>query len=101
MITTKEIKQRSIIAAIEKYKKEIELILISNAIILAADEGKFMIYFDAKAAKIKRDTWTAILNAFDNVGFKTGIKNEKLLISWFSDLEEIDLLENYEKERPY
>lgn len=99
MITAKEIKQRSIIAAIEKYKKEIEL--ISNAITLAADEGKFMIYFDAKAAKIKRDIWTAILNVFDNAGFKTGIKNDKLLITWFSDLKEIDLLEDYEKERPY
>lgn len=60
-----------------------------------------MIYFDAKAAKIRRDIWSSILNVFDNMGFRTGIKNEKLLITWFSNLSEIDLLENYEKERPY
>lgn len=49
MINAKEIKQRAIIASIEKYEHEIDL--ISDAIKKAADEGKFMIYFGPRFIK--------------------------------------------------
>ena len=99
MIDARDIKQKSIIAAIEVYRQEIDL--VSDAISQAASRGEFMLYFDAKRAGIKRNTWTSILNVLNNAGFKTGIKDEKLLITWFSDLANIDLLEDYAKERPY
>lgn len=99
MIDARDIKQKSIIAALEVYKKEIDL--VSDAISQSASRGEFMLYYDAKKAGIKRNTWTAILNVLDNAGFKTGIKDEKLLITWFSDLASINLLEDYAKERPY
>ena len=99
MIDARDIKQKSIIAAIEVYRQEIDL--LSDAISQAASRGEFMLYFDAKKAGIKRNTWTSILNVLNNAGFKTGIKDEKLLITWFSDLANIDLLEDYAKERPY
>lgn len=99
MIDARDIKQKSIIAAIEVYRQEIDL--VSDAISQAASRGEFMLYFDAKKAGIKRNTWTSILNVLNNAGFKTGIKDEKLLITWFSDLANIDLLEDYAKERPY
>ena len=95
MITAKEIKQRSLIAAHLKYEKEINI--ISDKIKEAADNGGFLIYFDPKPLKLKRSEWTGILNVFDNAGFDTGISDEKLLISWFKDLKEINLLESYEK----
>ena len=99
MIDARDIKHKSIIAAIEVYRQEIDL--VSDAISQAASRGEFMLYFDAKRAGIKRNTWTSILNVLNNAGFKTGIKDEKLLITWFSDLANIDLLEDYAKERPY
>ncbi len=95
MINDKEIKQRSLIAARIKYEKEINL--ISEKIKETADNGEFLLYFDPKPLKIKRSEWTGILNVFDNVGFDTGISDEKLLITWFKNLNEINLLENYEK----
>lgn len=99
MIDARDIKQKSIIAALEVYRHEIDI--VSEAISQAASRGEFMLYFDARKAGIKRNTWTAILNVLNNAGFKTGIKDEKLLITWFSDLANIDLLEDYAKERPY
>lgn len=95
MINAKEIKQRSLIAAYIKYEKAINL--ISEKIKEAANNGEFLIYIDPKPLKLKRSEWTGILNVFDNAGFDTGISDEKLLISWFKDLKEINLLENYEE----
>ena len=99
MIDARDIKQRSIIAALEKYDREINL--ISDSILQAASRGEFMLYYDAKRVGIKRNIWTSILNVFNNAGFQTGIKDEKLLISWFSDLASISLLEDYSREKPY
>ena len=96
MIGAKEIKQRAIISALEKYEPEINQ--ISKAILEAADRGEFMLYYDPKNLKrVRRQDWTAILNTFDNAGYKTGIKDGKLLISWFHDLSEINLLETYKE----
>lgn len=96
MINSKEIKQRSLISALLKYEKEIEI--ISNEIKDAANNGLFMIYYDPKKLRLSRSDWTGILNVFDNAGFNTGIKDNKMLISWFSDLKGINLLEDYENE---
>ena len=54
-----------------------------------------MLYYDPKPLRIPKNGWTGILNVFDNAGFITGIKDNKLLISWFTDLKDISLLENY------
>lgn len=95
MINAKEIKQRTLIAAHLKYEKAINQ--ISEKIKETADNGGFLIYIDPKPLKLDRPEWTSILNVFDNAGFDTGISDNKLLISWFKDLKEINLLENYEK----
>ena len=95
MINVKDIKQRSLIAIREKYKKEIEV--ISQEIKNAANNGEFMIYYNPRNLRLERAEWTGILNVFYNLGFITGIKDNKLLlISWFDKLNEINLLENYE-----
>lgn len=95
-ININEIKQRSLIAVYLKYEEEIEKIY--ESIKEAADKGEFMIYYNPKVLKIDRKCWTGILNVFDNIGFTTGIKDDKLLISWFYDLKGINLLEDYKNE---
>ena len=93
MINVNDIKQRALISARLKYEREIEI--ISDYIKTAADNGEFMLYIDPYPIKLKRQDWTKVLNVFDNAGFITGIKDNKLLISWFNNLKEINLLEDY------
>lgn len=104
MINANSIKQRSLIASYLKYEKEINI--ISDKIVETANKGGFMLYIDPmKEFKIPRYECSGILNVFTNAGFITGIKDNaeyedkggKLIISWYHDLDKINLLDDYDK----
>ena len=97
MINANSIKQRSLIASYLKYEKEINV--ISDKITEASNNGEFMIYIDSKKEfNIRYNKCSGILNVFTNAGFITGIRdNGELIISWFHDLDKIDLLKDYDR----
>lgn len=96
MINANSIKQRSIIASALKY--EVVLEKIEDILKKEADQGKYLVYIDYKKLGIERSDCSSICNVLANVGFNTGITDDKkILISWYHDLDKINLLENYEK----
>lgn len=104
MITANSIKQRSLIASLENFKSEIEK--VEELIKSAADQGLYMISFDPEKNGLNRraEDCSGILNVFKNKGFTVGIKKLEtikaksiILISWYDDLDKINLLENYEE----
>lgn len=94
MINANDIKQRSLIASHIRYEKELDI--IGKAIKEAADKGEFMLYYNPNKLRMKATDCSGILNVLTNAGFTTGIKDNKLIISWFDNLKDIDLLKDYE-----
>ena len=96
MINAKSIKQIALTAVHLKYEKEINKILelIKNA----ANNGEFITYINPeKELNIKWPECSGICNVLDNLGFTSGYNKDKksIIISWYNNLSEINLFENY------
>lgn len=95
ILNVNSVKQRAIISSRILYEEKIKE--IEKAIEEEANKGHFCLLFTKnKCGRLTDNQCSSILNVFANAGFSTGFKGQDLFISWWDNLDKIDLLEDYE-----